>query len=232
MYLKDIEVQDFKSFVNKVCFSFQHGVTSTASPSGSGKSNVGDAVRWVLDEQGAKSFRGDNVQGVTFTGTMNQELQGFAYVTTTLDSTDRALSPNYGEATMSGRLYRPSESKYRLNDSPCHLRDVNKLLIDTGIGRGGYLVMGQGRVEKILSSRPEERRKFFGEAVGITRFRRREAAAEKKLQTGHDNLVCVSDILQGPPKQVEPLRRQSEVAKKYSRLRGKAKVLDLNLFLL
>ena len=232
MYLKSIEVQGFKSFANKICFSFQHGVTGIVGPNGSGKSNVGDAVRWVLGEQSAKSLRGGNMQDVIFAGTVNRKPQGFAYVAITLDNADRALSLDYDEVTVSRRLYRSGESEYRLNGSPCRLKDVNELFMDTGIGQEGYSIIGQGQVEKILSGRPEERRELFDEAAGITKFRKRKAAAEKKLQTEHDNLVRVSDILQELSKQVEPLRKQSETAEKYLKLRDEVKALDLNLFLL
>ena len=232
MYLKSIEVQGFKSFANKIVFSFQHGVTGIVGPNGSGKSNVGDAVRWVLGEQSAKSLRGGNMQDVIFAGTASRKPQGFAYVAITLDNADRALSLDYDEVTVSRRLYRSGESEYRLNGSPCRLKDVNELFMDTGIGQEGYSIIGQGQVEKILSGRPEERRELFDEAAGITKFRKRKAAAEKKLQSEHDNLVRVSDILKELSKQVEPLRKQSETAEKYLKLRDEVKALDLNLFLL
>ena len=232
MYLKSIEVQGFKSFANKILFSFQHGVTGIVGPNGSGKSNVGDAVRWVLGEQSAKSLRGGNMQDVIFAGTASRKPQGFAYVAITLDNADRALSLDYDEVTVSRRLYRSGESEYRLNGSPCRLKDVNELFMDTGIGQEGYSIIGQGQVEKILSGRPEERRELFDEAAGITKFRKRKAAAEKKLESEHDNLVRVSDILQELSKQVEPLRKQSETAEKYLKLRDEVKALDLNLFLL
>ena len=232
MYLKSIEVQGFKSFANKILFSFQHGVTGIVGPNGSGKSNVGDAVRWVLGEQSAKSLRGGNMQDVIFAGTASRKPQGFAYVAITLDNADRALSLDYDEVTVSRRLYRSGESEYRLNGSPCRLKDVNELFMDTGIGQEGYSIIGQGQVEKILSGRPEERRELFDEAAGITKFRKRKAAAEKKLESDHDNLVRVSDILQELSKQVEPLRKQSETAEKYLKLRDEVKALDLNLFLL
>jgi len=232
MYLKSIEVQGFKSFANKITFSFQHGVTGIVGPNGSGKSNVGDAVRWVLGEQSAKSLRGGNMQDVIFAGPASRKPQGFAYVAITLDNADRALSLDYDEVTVSRRLYRSGGSEYRLNGSPCRLKDVNELFMDTGIGQEGYSIIGQGQVEKILSGRPEERRELFDEAAGITKFRKRKAAAEKKLENEHDNLVRVSDILQELSKQVEPLRKQSETAEKYLKLRDEVKALDLNLFLL
>ena len=232
MYLKSIEVQGFKSFANKILFSFQHGVTGIVGPNGSGKSNVGDAVRWVLGEQSAKSLRGGNMQDVIFAGTASRKPQGFAYVAITLDNADRALSLDYDEVTVSRRLYRSGESEYRLNGSPCRLKDVNELFMDTGIGQEGYSIIVQGQVENILSGRPEERRELFDEAAGITKFRKRKAAAEKKLENEHDNLVRVSDILQELSKQVEPLRKQSETAEKYLKLRDEVKALDLNLFLL
>ena len=232
MYLKSIEVQGFKSFANKIRFDFQHGITGIVGPNGSGKSNVGDAVRWVLGEQSARSLRGGNMQDVIFAGTELRKPQGFAYVAITMDNRDRALSIDYDEVKVSRRLYRSGESEYMLNESPCRLKDINELFFDTGIGQEGYSIIGQGQVEQILSGKAEERRELFDEAAGITKYRKRKALSEKRLESEQANLLRVGDILSELEKQVEPLRRQSESAKTYLRLKEEIKGLDLNLFLL
>lgn len=232
MYLKSIEVQGFKSFANKIRFDFQHGITGIVGPNGSGKSNVGDAVRWVLGEQSAKSLRGGNMQDVIFAGTELRKPQGFAYVAITLDNADRALQLDYDEVKVSRRLYRSGESEYMLNGSLCRLKDINELFFDTGIGQEGYSIIGQGQVEQILSGKAEERRELFDEAAGITKFRKRKALAERKLENEQANMLRVSDILSELEKQVGPLRRQSETAREYLRLKEELKLLDLNLFLM
>ena len=232
MYLKSIEVQGFKSFANKIRFEFRNGITGIVGPNGSGKSNVSDAVRWVLGEQSAKSLRGGNMQDVIFAGTELRKPQGFAYVAITLDNSDRSLNIDYDEVKVSRRLYRSGESEYKINDSACRLKDINELFFDTGIGQEGYSIIGQGQVERILSGRPEERRELFDEAAGITKFRKRKALAEKKLENERADLVRVTDILSELEKQVGPLKRQSETAQKYLKLREELKSLELNLFLL
>ena len=232
MYLKSIEVQGFKSFANKIRFEFRNGITGIVGPNGSGKSNVSDAVRWVLGEQSAKSLRGGNMQDVIFAGTELRKPQGFAYVAITLDNSDRALHIDYDEVKVSRRLYRSGESEYQINDSPCRLKDINELFFDTGIGQEGYSIIGQGQVERILSGKAEERRELFDEAAGITKFRKRKALAERKLENEQASLVRVSDILSELEKQVGPLKRQSETAQKYLALREELKSLELNLFLM
>ena len=232
MYLKSIEVQGFKSFANKIRFEFRNGITGIVGPNGSGKSNVSDAVRWVLGEQSAKSLRGGNMQDVIFAGTELRKPQGFAYVAITLDNSDRALHIDYDEVKVSRRLYRSGESEYQINDSPCRLKDINELFFDTGIGQEGYSIIGQGQVERILSGKAEERRELFDEAAGITKFRKRKALAERKLENEQADLVRVSDILSELEKQVGPLKRQSETAQKYLALREELKSLELNLFLM
>lgn len=231
MYLKSIEVQGFKSFANKIRFDFRHGITGIVGPNGSGKSNVGDAVRWVLGEQSAKSLRGGNMQDVIFAGTELRKPQGFAYVAITLDNADRALSLDYDEVKVSRRLYRSGESEYMLNGSPCRLKDINELFFDTGIGQEGYSIIGQGQVERILSGKAEERRELFDEAAGITKFRKRKALAEKKLENEQANMLRVGDILSELEKQVGPLEQQAATAREYLTLREELKEFDLNLFL-
>ena len=232
MYLKKIEVQGFKSFANKIVFDFHEGITGIVGPNGSGKSNVSDAVRWVLGEQSAKSLRGGNMQDVIFAGTKLRKPQGYAFVAITLDNSDRSLAIDFNEVTVSRRLFRSGESEYMINGSAVRLKDVNELFYDTGIGKDGYSIIGQGEVEKILSGRPEERRELFDEAVGITKFKRRKNIAIKKLDSEKANLTRVSDILSELEKQLSPLKKQSELAKRYLKLRDELKILDANMYIL
>jgi len=231
MYLKSIEVQGFKSFANKITFEFHNGITGIVGPNGSGKSNVSDAVRWVLGEQSAKQLRGGNMQDVIFAGTETRKPQGFAYVAITLDNSDRKLNLDFDEVKVSRRLYRSGESEYMINEVPCRLKDVSELFFDTGIGQEGYSIIGQGQVEKILSGKPDDRRELFDEAAGITKFKKRKVLAERKLEDERANLVRVNDILSELEKQVEPLKRQSEAAREYLRLKEELKTFDVNLFL-
>ena len=231
MYLKSIEVQGFKSFANKIIFEFHNGITGIVGPNGSGKSNVADAVRWVLGEQKVKQLRSSSMQDVIFSGTETRKPQGFAYVAITLDNSDHQLAIDYDEVTVSRRIYRSGESEYLLNGSACRLKDINELFYDTGIGKEGYSIIGQGQIDKILSGRPEDRRELFDEAAGIVKFKRRKAIAQKKLEDEKQNLVRVSDILSELEKQVGPLAKQAETAKEYLRLREELKRFDVNLFL-
>ena len=232
MYLKSIEIQGFKSFANKILFEFHNGITGIVGPNGSGKSNVADAVRWVLGEQRIKQLRGASMQDVIFAGTELRKPQGFAYVAITLDNSDHQLAIDYDEVTVARRLYRSGESEYRINGSTCRLKDISELFYDTGIGKEGYSIIGQGQIDKILSGKPEERRELFDEAAGIVKFKRRKAIAQKKLEDEKQNLIRVGDILTELEKQVGPLFRQSEAAKKYLALKEQLKVLDVNLFLM
>lgn len=232
MYLKSIEVQGFKSFANKINFKFNQGITAIVGPNGSGKSNVADAVRWVLGEQRIKQLRGGKMEDVIFAGTENRKPLGFAYVAITLDNTDHQLAIDYDEVTVSRRLFRSGESEYMINGSICRLKDVNELFYDTGIGKEGYSIIGQGQIDKILSGKPEERRELFDEAAGIVKFKRRKAEAVKKLDNEKQNLTRVIDILTELEKQLSPLERQSEKARKYLKLREELKNYDINMFLL
>ena len=232
MYLKSIEVQGFKSFANKIVFEFHNGITGIVGPNGSGKSNVGDAVRWVLGEQSAKQLRGGNMQDVIFSGTETRRPLGFASVAITLDNSDHKLDISYEEVTVTRRLYRSGESEYLLNGSPCRLKDINELFYDTGIGKEGYSIIGQGQIDKILSGRPEERRELFDEAAGIVKFKRRKNTALKKLEEEEGNLVRVTDILSELTRQLGPLERQSETARIYLKKKEELKNLDVNMFLL
>ena len=232
MYLKNIEVQGFKSFAQKINFEFHNGITGIVGPNGSGKSNVGDAVRWVLGEQSAKQLRGGNMQDVIFSGTENRKPLSYAYVAITLDNSDHKLPIEYNEVTVARRLYRSGESEYLINGSACRLKDINELFYDTGIGKEGYSIIGQGQIDKILSGKPEERRELFDEAAGIVKFKRRKAATLKKLGEEQQNLVRVTDILSELTKQLAPLERQAETAKIYLQKKETLKQLDVNMFLL
>ncbi len=232
MYLKSIEVHGFKSFANKIIFDFHNGITGIVGPNGSGKSNVADAVRWVLGEQSVKQLRGSSMQDVIFSGTQNRKPLGYAYVAITLDNADHSLAIDYPEVTIARRLYRSGESEYLINGTVCRLRDVHELFYDTGIGKEGYSIIGQGQIDKILSGKPEERRELFDEAAGIVKFKRRKNEAQKKLDNEKQNLLRVTDILAELEKQVGPLERQAEKAKVYLKKKEEMKTLDVNMFLL
>ena len=232
MYLKSLEIQGFKSFANKIDFKFHNGITGIVGPNGSGKSNVGDAVRWVLGEQSARQLRGSNMQDVIFSGTENRKPLGFASVSITLDNADHKLPVDYEEVTVSRRVYRSGESEYRLNGTSCRLKDIQEIFYDTGIGKEGYSIIGQGQIEKILSGRPEDRRELFDEAAGIVKFKRRKTAAVKKLEDERANLVRVNDILSELQRQLVPLQHQAEQAKIYLKKKEELKKIDLHLFLL
>lgn len=232
MYLKSIEVQGFKSFANKINFQFHNGITGIVGPNGSGKSNVADAVRWVLGEQRIKQLRGASMQDVIFSGTQTRKPLGFAYVAITLDNSDHQLAIDYEEVTVARRLYRSGESEYLINGAPCRLKDVNELFYDTGIGKEGYSIIGQGQIDQILSGKPEDRRELFDEAAGIVKFKRRKLTAQKKLADEQQNLLRVNDILSEQEKQIAPLERQSEKAKIYLKKKEELKTFDVNVFLL
>ena len=232
MYLKNIEVHGFKSFAQKINFEFHNGITGIVGPNGSGKSNVGDAVRWVLGEQSAKQLRGGNMQDVIFSGTETRKPLSFASVAITLDNSDHKLPVDFNEVTVTRRLYRSGESEYLINGSACRLKDINEMFYDTGIGKEGYSIIGQGQIDKILSGKPEERRELFDEAAGIVKFKRRKATTIKKLQDEQANLVRVTDILSELTRQLGPLERQSETARIYLTKRDTLRELDVNSFLL
>ena len=232
MYLKSIEVQGFKSFANKIVFEFHNGITGIVGPNGSGKSNVADAVRWVLGEQRVKQLRGGSMQDVIFAGTENRRPLSYAYVAITLDNSDHQLAIDYEEVTVSRRLYRSGESEYLINGTVCRLKDVNELFYDTGIGKEGYSIIGQGQIDRILSSRPEESRELFDEATGIVKFKRRKNTAQKKLEDEKQNILRINDILAELEKQLGPLEKQSETAKLYLKKKETLKIYDVNMFLL
>ncbi len=232
MYLKSLEIQGFKSFANKLVFEFKGGITGIVGPNGSGKSNVADAVRWVLGEQSAKQLRGAKMEDIIFSGTETRKPLGFAYVAITLDNSDHQLAIDYDEVKVARRVYRSGESEYLINGTNCRLKDVQELFLDTGIGKEGYSIIGQGQIDKILSGKPEDRRELFDEAAGIVKFKKRKATAEKNLEEEKQNLCRINDILAEIEKQVEPLEKQALVAKEYLKYREELKTLDVNMFLI
>ena len=232
MYLKSIEIQGFKSFANKIVFDFENGITGIVGPNGSGKSNVADAVRWVLGEQRIKQLRGASMQDVIISGTQLRKAVGSAYVAITLDNSDHSLAIDYEEVTVARRLYRSGESEYLLNGTVCRLKDVNELFYDTGIGKEGYSIIGQGQIDLILSSKPEDRRELFDEAAGIVKFKRRKVEAAKKLENERANLLRVNDILAELDRQIGPLEKQADKAKVYLARRDEKKKLEVNIFLM
>lgn len=232
MYLKSIEVQGFKSFANRIKFDFHEGITGIVGPNGSGKSNVADAVRWVLGEQRVKQLRGGTMQDVIFSGTENRRALSYASVAITLNNSDHQLPVDYEEVTVTRKLYRSGESEYLLNGASCRLKDINEMFYDTGIGKEGYSIIGQGQIDRILSGKPEERRELFDEAAGIVKFKRRKNLSLKKLEEERQNLTRVNDILSELEKQIGPLSRQSEVAREYLKKKEELKTFDINMFLL
>ncbi len=231
MYLKSIEVHGFKSFAHKLVFEFHNGITGIVGPNGSGKSNVADAVRWVLGEQSAKQLRGASMQDVIFAGTELRKPQSYAYVALTISNEDHKLNVPYEEVQVARRVYRSGESEYLLNGASCRLKDVQELFFDTGIGKEGYSIIGQGQIDRILSGKPEARRELFDEAAGIVKYKKRKAAAEKNLEVESQNLLRINDIITELEKQVGPLEKQSEKAKEFLRLKEELKNYEISLFL-
>ncbi len=232
MYLKSLELHGFKSFANKIVLQFHNGITGVVGPNGSGKSNVSDAIRWVLGEQSARQLRGGSMQDVIFAGTQSRRPLSYAYVAITLDNADHALPIDYEEVTVARRLYRSGESEYLINGTAVRMRDIQEMFFDTGIGKEGYSLIGQGQVEKILNGKPEERRELFDEAAGIVKYKHRKATAVKKLESEQANLVRVNDILSELNRQIGPLKQQSETAKVYLTKRDELKSCDVNLYLI
>ena len=231
MYLKSIEIHGFKSFADKIKLDFKYGITGIVGPNGSGKSNVSDAVRWVLGEQSARQLRGASMQDVIFAGTEIRKPMGYAYVTITMDNSDHVLAAQYDEVSVTRRVYRSGESDYLINGNPVRLRDIHELFYDTGIGQDGYSIIGQGRIDQILSGKPEERRELFDEACGIVKYRKRKDTAVKKLENEKANLLRLTDIIAEVEGRIGPLEKQSENAKIYLEKKERLKKLDVNIFL-
>jgi len=232
MYLKSIEVHGFKSFAHKLIFDFKSGITGIVGPNGSGKSNVADAVRWVLGEQSAKQLRGSKMEDVIFSGTETRKPLGFAYVAITFDNSDHALPLDFDEVTVARRVYRSGESEYLINGAACLLKDVKEMFFDTGIGKEGYSIIGQGQIDKILNGKPDDRRELFDEAAGIVKYKRRKAATVKNLEAERQNLLRVNDILNELELRVTPLQKQSEKAKRFLALHEELKNKDIQMFIL
>lgn len=231
MHLKSIEIHGFKSFANKIVLEFHDGITGIVGPNGSGKSNIADAVRWVLGEQSAKQLRGARMEDIIFSGTQAKKPLGYAYVAITMENSDHKLPIEFDEVIIARRVYRSGESEYIINGASCRLRDVQELFMDTGIGKEGYSIIGQGQIDKILSGKPEDRRELFDEAAGIVKFKRRKYAAEKNLEEEKQNLFRITDIMKEIEKQLAPLEKQSATAKVYLKLKEEMKTLEINQFL-
>jgi chromosome segregation protein SMC, common bacterial type len=229
MFLKSIEIRGFKSFADKTELVFKNGVTAIVGPNGSGKSNISDAVRWVLGEQSVKSLRGGKMEDVIFAGTQFRKPVGLCQVSMTLDNEDKKLPLEYSDITISRRLYRSGESEYYINNTQCRLKDIQELFMDTGIGKEGYSIIGQGKIEAVLSGRPEERRSLLEEAAGIVKFKWRKEEAEKKLQNTESNLIRIDDILGTYEERIEPLRIENEKAKKFIKLSEELKNKEVNV---
>ncbi len=231
MYLKRLELQGFKSFADKTVLEFMPGITSVIGPNGSGKSNISDAIRWVLGEQSMKSLRGSKSLDIIFAGTQNRKSLGFAEASLVFDNTDGTLPIEYTEVTVTRKIYRSGETGYYINKVPCRLKDVLELFMDTGIGKDGYSIIGQGKIDEILSNKSEDRRHIFEEAAGIVKYRVRKEESEKKLEHTKLNLLRINDILAEIETNLEPLKEQSEKAKKYLNLREELKNIEIGLFL-
>lgn len=232
MKLKKLELYGFKSFAQRTEIVFDEGITGIVGPNGSGKSNIGDAVRWVLGEQSAKTLRGASMSDVIFNGTQKRKPLSYCEVSLVFDNEDHALAMEAAEVMVTRRVYRNGESEYYLNRTACRLKDVVDLFRDTGIGKEGYSIIGQGRIDEILSRKSEDRRQVFEEAAGIVKFKARKEEADKKLQRTLENLERVDDILDELTKRLKPLEEQSRNARVYLELSTELKDLDLNLFLI
>ena len=231
MYLKRIELQGFKSFADKTVLEFMPGITTVIGPNGSGKSNISDAIRWVLGEQSIKSLRGSKTEDVIFAGTQNRKSLGFAEVSMVIDNSDQKLPIEFNEVTVTRKLYRNGESGYFINKTPCRLKDVLELFMDTGIGKDGYSIIGQGKIDEILSNKSEERRHIFEEAAGIVKYRVRKGESEKKLEQTKLNLLRINDIISEIEVNIEPTKFQADKAKEFLRLRDELKNIEIGLFI-
>lgn len=231
MRLIKLEMYGFKSFARKTELQFENGITAIIGPNGSGKSNIADAVRWVLGEQSAKALRGSKMEDIIFNGTEQRKAFSYCEVSLTFDNTDKELLTDYAEVCITRRMYRSGESEYFINRGSCRRKDISELFRDTGVGTEGYSIIGQGRVEEILSNKSADRRNAFEEAAGIMKYRVRKEDAERKLENTKSNLERLNDILEELGKQVDPLREQSEAAHEYLKLRDELREIEINVFL-
>lgn len=230
MLLKSLELQGFKSFPDKTKIEFGKGLTAVVGPNGSGKSNLSDAMRWVMGEQSTKTLRGSKMEDVIFTGTQQRKSQGFAQVSLTIDNSDRSLAVDSDEVIITRRLNRNGDSEYKINHASVRLKDINELLMDTGLGRDGYALVGQGRIAEIIQSKSDQRREIFEEAAGISKFRYRKNEAVHKLEASEENLLRLQDILSELEQRVEPLKKQSEKAKAFLQLSQEKRQLEVALW--
>jgi len=231
MYLKRLEMQGFKSFADKTVLEFMPGITTVIGPNGSGKSNISDSIRWVLGEQSIKSLRGTKSEDIIFAGTQNRKSLGFAEASIVIDNTDGKLPIEFAEVVVTRRIFRNGESGYFINKAPCRLKDIQELFMDTGIGKDGYSIIGQGKIDDILSNKSEDRRNIFEEAAGIVKYRARKTESEKKLEQTKLNLLRINDILAEIEANIGPLKNQAEKAKKYLSLREELKSIEIGLFI-
>ena len=231
MYLKALEIQGFKSFPDKTRLNFDQEITAIVGPNGSGKSNISDAILWVMGEQRTKTLRGGKMEDVIFGGTEKRSPMGFAQVSLILDNSTGIFDTENTEVMITRRYYRSGESEYYINREACRLRDINELLMDTGLGRDGYSIIGQGRIAEIVSGKSNERREIFEEAAGISRYRYRKEESERKLARTEENLLRINDKVDELELQVEPLRKQAETAKKYLRLRDELKSAEVSVWM-
>ena len=230
MYLKRLELQGFKSFADKTVLEFKPGITAVIGPNGSGKSNISDSIRWVLGEQSMKSLRGAKAEDVIFAGTQNRKSLGFAEASIVIDNSDGKLPIEYNEVTVTRKLYRSGETGYFINKTPCRLKDIIELFMDTGIGKDGYSIIGQGKIDEILSNKSDDRRHIFEEAAGIVKHRTRKVESEKKLEQTKLNLLRINDILSEIEGQLDPLKLQADKARKFLDLREELKSIEVGLF--
>ena len=230
MYLKSLELQGFKSFPDKIQLTFDKGLTAVVGPNGSGKSNIGDSVRWVLGEQSTKTLRGNKMEDVIFSGTVARKPVGFAMVTLNIDNSDGELKTEDKEISITRKLYRSGESEYKINGRNVRLKDINELFMDTGLGRDGYSIIGQGKIAEIVSAKSSDRRDIFEEAAGISKFRYKKVEAERKLTAAQENLLRLNDIVSEIEGRIGPLKIQAEKAEKYIKLAGERKKLEISVW--
>ena len=231
MYLKALEIQGFKSFPDKTMLTFGEDITAIVGPNGSGKSNISDAIRWVMGEQSTRALRGGKMEDVIFGGTAKRKQTGYAEVSLVLDNTSHIFDMEESEVMVTRRYYRSGESEYYINRRSVRLKDVNELFMDTGLGREGYSIIGQGKIDEILSVKSADRREVFEEAAGISRYRHRKEEAERKLERTQENLVRITDKIDELELQVEPLRIQSEKARQFLIYRDELRGLEISLWL-
>lgn len=231
MYLKQLEINGFKSFIGKIELSFTNGINAIVGPNGSGKSNIADAIRWVIGEQSVKTLRGNKMEDVIFSGSEKMKAAGFAEVTLTIDNADKGIDLDFNDISITRRMYRSGESEYYINKAQCRLKDITELFLDTGVGKDGYSIIGQGKIDEILSNKSDERRAIFEEAAGISKYKYRKFEAEKKMDHTRQNIIRIQDVLQEIENQLIPLTKQAETTKKYQKLLHELKTLDVNLII-